>query len=197
MRSATVSCRVPCRVPAVVQALVPCRVPAVVQALVPAFVLALGLAIAGPARADGLQLPDPGPDAAILQACIADRDLPVAQRIACGTEIFGPCRDAANAADPDAHWRVVFRHCLRREAAAWDRVLNDAYEALVPKAEGAGLAARLRTAQRHWIAFRDAACGWNDEVLFGNEAELKAPACLRNRTALRAIELWDEIAYFP
>ncbi len=153
--------------------------------------------MAAPALADGLQLPDPAPDGAAVMACVTNGGITDEQRLACSEPIFELCRTEAEAAYPDEHWRVIHLHCAQREHNAWDVVLNAAYRDLKPKAEAEGLGDALKTTQRNWIAYRDANCSWKEPILFGNNADLDKPTCLKLMTARRAVELLDDLAYFP
>lgn len=162
-----------------------------------ALFLTAALMATTPAAADGLQLPAPGPDAAVIQPCAANVDEEDAKRMDCGRPVFEACETATREANPDEHWRVIFRHCLEREHAAWDVLLNDTYRDLAARTKEAGLDADLKAVQRNWIAYRDGKCSWKNPVLFGNNAELDEPSCLKNMTARRTLELMNDLQYFP
>ena len=149
------------------------------------------------AAADGLQLPAPGPDAAIIKPCAANPDVEDAKRMDCGRPVFEACEVAARDANPDEHWRAIFRHCLEREHRAWDVLLNETYRDLAGRTKEAGLAGDLKAVQRNWIAYRDGKCSWKNPVLFGNNAALDEPSCLKNMTAQRTLDLMNDLQYFP
>lgn len=89
--------------------------------------------------------------------------------------------------------------CTQEEAAVWDVILNEIYteiQNMNAAADEAGLSPlidrtdALRTAQRAWIAFRDAECAaryamWQD----GTIRSLEAAACHMTLTAQRAMAL--------
>ncbi len=162
-----------------------------------ALILTAALLTATPAAADGLQLPPPGPDAAIIQPCAANLETEEAKRMDCGRPVFEACETAAREANPDAHWRTIFRHCLEREHRAWDVLLNDTYRDLTARTKAAGMGGELKAVQRNWIAYRDGKCSWKEPVLFGNNAALDKPNCLKTMTAQRTLDLMSDLDYFP
>ena len=92
--------------------------------------------------------------------------------------------------------------CIMSENAAWDGLLNEAYQSLratwADREEGAGglsgdeLNASLRDAQRAWIAFRDAECNLQyDRYRSGTIRSVVGANCLMVMTASRAIALRD------
>ncbi len=159
--------------------------------------IAVALLMSTPTHADGWALPDPAVDAAVIRDCAANSENSVAERLTCGDPVFETCREAATAASPDEHWREVFIHCLYRERLAWDLILNETYKQLKPRAVEAGLGDELVNMQRHWIAFRDLKCGWTSGIPAGSNSVLNQPACLKEETARRAIEMGDDLNYFP
>ncbi len=92
--------------------------------------------------------------------------------------------------------------CLISENAAWDELLNTNYQALRDgfrgrvgggqDLSGEELNIRLRDAQRAWIAFRDAECGFRYDIYRGGTIRSIVGAnCLMTMTAQRALELRD------
>ncbi|MBA4491369.1 lysozyme inhibitor LprI family protein [Paracoccus sp. S1E-3] len=92
--------------------------------------------------------------------------------------------------------------CLAAENAQWDALLNTAYEAVMADAEATdaemkelGSAAApqvpaLREMQRSWIAFRDAACGYEATRWGGGSgAGPAATGCAMELTARQALRL--------
>lgn len=87
--------------------------------------------------------------------------------------------------------------CIQAETAAWDGLLNQVYgevrEVVDARPAGAvNLPEALLTAQRAWIAYRDAECElayglWQD----GTIRSIVHANCVMQMTARRAIELRD------
>ena len=78
--------------------------------------------------------------------------------------------------------------CISEEFELQDRRLNRSYEAMmasVPEKRRAD----LRDAQRKWIAFRDANCGFYYDPEGGSAARLASKECAVTLTADRAHEL--------
>jgi uncharacterized protein YecT (DUF1311 family) len=81
--------------------------------------------------------------------------------------------------------------CEANEAAVWDRRLNAAWARLrasLPPAE----MARLQTAQRGWIAYRDHECRRDPDA--GTAGGIAAASCILRLTATRAAELEARVA---
>lgn len=78
--------------------------------------------------------------------------------------------------------------CITAETSRQDARLNKAYEtamaALSPERKK-----QLQTAQRAWIQFRDANCGFYYDPDGGSLARVSANDCMMTSTALRAKEL--------
>jgi uncharacterized protein YecT (DUF1311 family) len=90
------------------------------------------------------------------------------------------CFDKADGND------LAMAACEAAEAAAWDRRLNAAFGRLrtaLPSAEFA----RLQTAQRAWIVYRDHECA--SDPAGGTVARVEAASCTVRMTATRAAEL--------
>ncbi|OYX26871.1 MAG: hypothetical protein B7Z10_01925 [Rhodobacterales bacterium 32-66-7] len=95
--------------------------------------------------------------------------------------------------------------CAEQDWQAADEALNQAYqevmaemkvmdEQLPPELQGAEAA--LRTAQRAWIAYRDANCEVSGFPMRGGSAEpLLVYGCLRQMTENRTEELWQLLEY--
>jgi uncharacterized protein YecT (DUF1311 family) len=156
-------------------------------------ILAAVLLIAGPAAAQ-----DAAEALPAVRACLAGD---AAQ--AC----IGAFAKECMAASPQGETTVGMTACTLAEADAWDQVLNELFGELVAGARGfadrdaqAGvpapdLEALLRTAQRAWMAFRDADCA--EEVAVWGEGTMRQVAganCTLARTAQRVIELRDKRA---
>jgi uncharacterized protein YecT (DUF1311 family) len=151
------------------------------------------VAVSGAAAQDA-----PAPPVAAVRACLdaAERE-PEAERACIGAAALA-CIDA----DPAAETTVGMTACYAAEADAWDAILNATYAEIVALSAalaGADAAAGgapvdqealLRTAQRAWVAFRDADCAqeaahWGE----GSMRQVAGAQCLMARTATRALEL--------
>ena len=93
--------------------------------------------------------------------------------------------------------------CNQGETLVWDRILNEEYQATMAWAkeadaleaetfpEFANMESSLRDAQRAWIGFRDAECGFAYAFWgAGSMRNIAATQCLMTQTAERAIRLW-------
>ncbi|NDW07578.1 lysozyme inhibitor LprI family protein [Jiella pacifica] len=150
------------------------------------------LLLAHPAGAAGAAGPDVAADAAALKSCVEGaKDDPRS----CIETVVTPCLDDLSETD------TGINGCYDREAEAWDKVLNENYQAAMKDAssydaeakENGGdpqAAAGLKKAQRAWIAFRDAEC---DRLYARNmDGTIRFTvyaACQNRMTAERAIEL--------
>jgi uncharacterized protein YecT (DUF1311 family) len=109
--------------------------------------------------------------------------------------VFQPCVDK-----PDGGTTLGTTDCHLREHRAWDVLLNEAYARVVSHAtsldanamrpEFANYQESLRTAQRAWIALRDADCGL-EYARFGagSMRHIAHTACLSRMTADRTLYL--------
>ena len=99
------------------------------------------------------------------------------------TDMFGPghspCGDRTSTMDITA--------CTAAKTRAWDTRLNAAYAAMMAAA-APGQREPLRAAQRLWIQYRDANCGFYDAAE-GSIHQVLAAECLRAMTEDRAREL--------
>lgn len=105
-------------------------------------------------------------------------------------------RAAADACSGKPGWSTTLgiSQCLQAETAVWDALLNEQYQARMAALANldAGLPDQLRTAQRAWIAFRDADCGLAYAIwLDGSMRTVAAASCHLKKTAERALELRD------
>ncbi len=151
-------------------------------------IAALILALLAPAAA----AQDTAEDAPVADCLVAAPD-PEARR-ACIGAVSEPC-----LATDQTTYRIA--SCFEAELVVWDRLLNarytdllDTVAGLAPPGDTSGSAVSpqddLRTAQRAWIAFRDADCRqevnlWSD----GSIARMIGPECLMRHTALRTLDL--------
>lgn len=77
--------------------------------------------------------------------------------------------------------------CLKGATEIWDRRLNAAYREALKLTEGRQRE-QLLTAQRAWIAYRDANCLYYG-LGPGTIASIEAGDCMRSMTETRALEL--------
>ena len=94
---------------------------------------------------------------------------------------YGPCMDKANGT-------YEMLECANDEFAIQDKALNEAYrkamEGLNARQQG-----KLRTAQRTWIAFRDANCDSLKDEHWGTLSTVTARMCRVEMTVARLVEL--------
>jgi uncharacterized protein YecT (DUF1311 family) len=81
--------------------------------------------------------------------------------------------------------------CVDKLVKKWDVRLNAAYKKLLETTREADRLAALKKAQKLWVLYRDANCGWHDSGE-GTIRRLQAGECMRSMTADRAHELEDE-----
>lgn len=97
-------------------------------------------------------------------------------------QMYGPayqkCSQGTTAAIVD---------CVNAGAKTWDRRLNSAYRALLERADP-GQREPLKAAQRLWIRYRDANCGFY-AAGEGSLRQVEAAECVRAMTQQRACEL--------
>ena len=148
---------------------------------------ALLLSLASARAEDVSYQPD---DARVLSQCQAEMK---AQSEAGGsgdlTDCIGAATSACELEAPENQSTFGMMRCAQRETTWWDEQLNMHYQAL--RAElPEGLFAELRAAQRAWIAYRDASCGfeyrfWED----GSIRHIIYSGCVLRTAALRALDL--------
>jgi uncharacterized protein YecT (DUF1311 family) len=99
------------------------------------------------------------------------------------------CGDKGNTLDTVA--------CLEARTAVWDKRLNQAYQTLtkmvasMPDGDAAKKQqAQLKTAQRLWLQYRSANCGFYS-LEQGTIRQIDTAECMRRMTQDRAIELQE------
>jgi uncharacterized protein YecT (DUF1311 family) len=125
-------------------------------------------------------------DAGQVEACF-DSQAFDAPEAACIGEAAAICSDTTD----QGQTTLGLSQCMMSEAAAWDALLNREYKALRAKYETEPeLRQQLQTAQRAWIAFRDADCGFAYAV-WGNGSmrQIGGADCRLRHTARRTLEL--------
>ncbi len=97
---------------------------------------------------------------------------------------YGACMDRPDVTTAGMH------DCIAVETARQDKSLNTAYKSL-QQALSPARGAKLLDAQRAWLKFRDANCGFQADPDGGTIAGVNASACFMQMTADRARELSD------
>ena len=123
-------------------------------------------------------------DTALLRACMTEGG----NAVTCLGLISGPCID-----NPDNFDTLAMAECFRREAAAWDQILNEDYQALIALLDAEQTEA-IRDVQRAWIAFRDADCAFHHILIRGTMAVFTEAACLAAHTADRVFSVHAYLA---
>lgn len=99
-----------------------------------------------------------------------------------GSQMYGPSfQQCGNGAT------VAIVNCVDAQTKIWDRRLNSAYRAALERAD-TGQRAPLQAAQRLWIRYRDANCGFY-AAGEGSVRAVAAAECMRAMTEQRACEL--------
>jgi uncharacterized protein YecT (DUF1311 family) len=108
--------------------------------------------------------------------------LPIAEADTEMTQEYSTCLEQSNGVT------VEMINCILAETIRQDARLNENYKRLISK-----LATERKNvlieAQRAWIKFRDANCGFYADPEGGSAARLVANECILNATAQRAKEL--------
>jgi uncharacterized protein YecT (DUF1311 family) len=152
----------------------------IIRIVLPAILL-----LAVPALAQDFQPSDA--DRAKIASCIerTASEGELKQESDCIGLIADPCIDA-----PDATTASLVA-CHKREQVIWDDYLNKWYgEAQDKLTEDAAAGVALKTAQRSWIAYRDAKCAyWAKRYAGGTIVPVLVGDCERVETGRRALEL--------
>jgi uncharacterized protein YecT (DUF1311 family) len=150
--------------------------------------LALGILAAACSAASAQAESEPMPDerkaiAACLERVIGQPELK--QMAECIGIVADPCPNA-----PGANTFTIVA-CHMREQKIWDGYLNQWYgEAEKRLADEPAALTALTDAERAWIAFRDAKCGyWEKRYAGGTFASVVTGDCMRVETGRRALEL--------
>lgn len=135
---------------------------------------------------------------AVIEGCLANQ---VDDPASCINSAANPCQE-----EPGGSTTPGIAQCLSAEADAWDALLNRNYQSRLEAAAGvdaelgeAGTTAEaeadLRTAQRAWIAFRDAECDRQFSFYAGGTIRTVVHAqCRLSLTAERALAFAAESA---
>ena len=155
--------------------------------------LVLTLIIAFPALAQ--EAPEfTARDAELMTACIDDIKAqyaaaagPAPQRPL--TECIGAASDICMDTEDGGSTTIGISACLGRETAWWDSQLNVHYASLEQTLDP-DVFSSLRTAQRAWIGYRDAACAFAYDLWRGGSIRSTVHAsCMLDETARRAAAL--------
>ncbi|MET0328962.1 MAG: lysozyme inhibitor LprI family protein [Luteimonas sp.] len=95
---------------------------------------------------------------------------------------FSRCMEASGGVT------VAMLDCIAAETALQDARLNREYRDTLAMLSS-GQQARLRTAQRSWVQYRDADCGFWADPDGGTAASLAVADCVRRMTAERASDV--------
>jgi uncharacterized protein YecT (DUF1311 family) len=87
---------------------------------------------------------------------------------------------------------VAIMECLNGLTAQWDKRLNTGYQAALKASESAVRKDGLVRAERAWLAFRTANCGWYD-AQEGTIRLIAGADCMLDMTKARATELEDAL----
>ena len=98
-------------------------------------------------------------------------------------------QDAAPCGDQVSTMGIV--DCLAARTKVWDQRLNKAYQTLLQHIQPPQRDP-LKAAQRLWVQYRDANCGFY-AAHDGTIREVEAADCLRSMTTQRALELEEAI----
>jgi uncharacterized protein YecT (DUF1311 family) len=104
-----------------------------------------------------------------------------------------PARAADDPAETACHNKdttVAIMDCLGGLAGKWDKRLNAAYQAALKASESPARKDALIGAERAWLAYRKANCGWYD-AQEGTIREVAGAQCMLDMTRGRAVELED------
>ena len=100
----------------------------------------------------------------------------------CTAEMYGAEYEQCNKASTAG---IV--ECVQHQAKQWDRRLNSAYKDLMARSDPAQQMP-LKAAQRLWIKYRDANCGFY-AAGEGSIRQIESAECLRAMTKQRTCEL--------
>ena len=78
--------------------------------------------------------------------------------------------------------------CVQKLTGEWDKRLNNAYRAAQKAPENDARKTGLLQAQRAWLAYRTANCGWYGAV-DGSIRQIYFVDCMLDMTRARALEL--------
>jgi uncharacterized protein YecT (DUF1311 family) len=100
----------------------------------------------------------------------------------------GAADDPAETACHQRETTVGIMDCLVALSGQWDKRLNAAYQAALKDSESDARKQALIRAERAWIAYRQANCGWYDAQQ-GTIREVEGADCIMHMTRDRAVEL--------
>jgi uncharacterized protein YecT (DUF1311 family) len=136
-------------------------------------------------------LPAAADDSQTLSACLEAETKAGRDGRACIGRISDPCLEKSG--DESTTGMV---ECIDTETQAWDKLLNADYEGLL-KVLPQSATSSVRSAQRAWIALRDADCAVPYDIFEGGTiARIDGASCLQNHTATRVLQLriWRQMA---
>lgn len=151
----------------------------------PAFIALMALAAIGADPA----IADPGDMETITSCLKAEQDAGRDARSCVGV-ISKPCME-----QPGGDSTVGMTMCFDRETKAWDDLLNIEYQKLLGTLDPNAVI-KVRTAQRAWIASRDADCAVPYGLFEGGTiAQPMSVECMQDATATRTLQLreWRQL----
>lgn len=98
---------------------------------------------------------------------------------------YRPCGDQPNT--------IAIVECVEEKTRVWDERLNKAFKEL-PQRIDAGQISQLKAAQRLWIKFRGANCGFYG-TQEGTIRQIQAAECRRPMTKDRTLELENAMKF--
>lgn len=149
--------------------------------------IAMSLALWGPSVAAAEPWSSPAEARSAIAACFAENPEGEAS---CLGAVVDPCLDIA-----ENQTTAGMIGCSGVALEGWDALLNETYQTARRQADD-GARAALRSAQRAWIAYRDAKCAvWGELYRGGSMARLLIADCLRDETARRTLDLREITAH--
>lgn len=127
-------------------------------------------------------------DAELMTACIEGLS-GTPEEPASHTDCIGAASNPCMENQEGGSTTIGMTECMGRETAWWDSQLNVHYASL-KESLGPDLFASLRDAQRAWIAYRDASCGFEYDLWSeGTIRSIVFASCMLDQTARRATAL--------
>jgi len=153
------------------------------------------LALAMPAFGQDAPSFTPDDETAMQQCFEAARDIAANGDDTAGTSQADCIAVASNACqgEPGGSSTPGITDCNNREASWWDAQLNFYYEELKAKLEP-DVFDSLKTAQRAWLAYREATCNFSYELWRdGTIRSVAYSSCMLEETARRSIALGEAL----
>jgi uncharacterized protein YecT (DUF1311 family) len=104
--------------------------------------------------------------------------------------------DPAETSCHQKNGTIDISDCLQGLTARWDKRLNTAYQAASKASKSAARKTALLHAEKAWLKFRTANCGWYD-TQEGTIREIEAADYMLDMTRNRAVELEQALRQRP